>query len=109
MAPPPCGMISFRFGKRSNTFESISEMIAMLSSLMNFSVYDSRGEQLPAEWTSAGMSSSHSFSYSGYQNSSPSPGGGAPSPSVGSGFSRQPMKPCSLTRNSSSGMQLTGL
>ncbi len=55
-------MMSFSFGKRVKTSDDSKDVMAMLSSLMNFSVYDSRGSQLPAECTSAGMSSSHNFS-----------------------------------------------
>ena len=68
----------------------------MLSSLMNFSVYDSRALQLPAEWIRPGTSSSVIAWYSGCQNASPRPGGVGPAPSVGSGLIRQPTKPSSL-------------
>ena len=43
------------------------------------------------------MSSSTSFSYSGYQKRSPSGGVSMPLHSPGSGFSRQPTNPCSFT------------
>ena len=52
----------FRVGKRSNTSDSSSDTIAIDSSLMKCSVYDSRGAQHDAEWMSAGTSSSQSFS-----------------------------------------------
>src|SRR5512134_1731549 len=55
----------------------------------------------------AGTSSATSFSYSGYQERSPS-GGAFHQPPEGSGLRLQPMKPSSFTQRSSSGMQFAG-
>src|SRR5258707_6173840 len=55
----------------------------------------------------AGTSSSHIFSYSGYQCLSVS-GGEVQWPPDGSGFRLQPTKPNSLTQRSSSAMQFEG-
>ena len=74
---------------------------------MKCSVYDSRGAQHEAECTSAGTSSSQSFSYSGYQYGSPRPGGVGKPPSAGSGLIRQPTNPSSFTQRSSSAIAVS--
>src|SRR5579871_5376787 len=101
--------MSLRFGKSRNTRDSSSEMMAVFSSFMKCSVYGSRSLPQRVEWMSAGTSSLTSASYSGYQYSEPSAGGGGLYPSFGSGFSRQPTKPSSLTQRVSSSTELAGL
>src|SRR5688500_14565907 len=109
MAPPPCETRIFNVGKSLNTSELSSDSTPMLSSLMKCSEYGNRSDRQPAEWMCPGTSSATIFSYSGYQNRSPSGGVSTPLHSPGSGLSRQPTNPCSLTHFSRYGTTAFGL
>src|SRR5262249_16896879 len=99
-----------KVGKSLKTLEFSSETTLMLSSLMKCSEYVSLSDRQPAEWMCPGISSSTSFSYSGYQNLSPRGGVSGPPPhSPGSGLSRQPRNPSSFTHFSRYGRTALGL
>jgi hypothetical protein len=98
----------FRFGKSSKTCDASSPATVKVSSWMKCSEYVSRaGGRQPAEWISAGTSSSHSASQTGYQKRSPIAGGCA-LPSYGSGLSSVPTKPSSSTQRRSSATHRSG-
>src|SRR5262245_66600701 len=60
-------------------------------------------------WMVPGISSSTTFSHSGYHHSSPSEGVKGSLPPASSGLILQATNPCSLTQRSSSSTQLLGL